>query len=129
MSKNYLKEWYNTGTVGDGEEVVTSQMPDSFRQMRASTPEPVPKDCPPDSNAEVGIEVEIEKEAEPEVDQEPPVEIKNLKDVYIKTGVFFDALHQYRDAVGRGDEAMQTEYIKERLKSLSVEIMRLVDGI
>ena len=134
MSKNkdYLKEWYDTGRVGDGEEVVASRMPDSFQQMRATTPEPNSQECPPDPTSQDTSqkpEVEVEIEVKPGEEKEPSPEIKALQDVYIKTGVLFDTLHQYRDAIERGDEAMQTEFVKERLKNLSVELMRLMDAI
>lgn len=124
--KIMLKEWYETGEVGDGEEVVTSNMPDSFQQMRNQRDEPQ------------SLEIELEKKA-PEDEQykkdkehtnEPEtLEGKAVKDVYIKMGVFYDTLNSYREGFERGDEPMQMEFLKERLKNISVEVMRLVDGI
>lgn len=128
--KDLLKEWYDTARVGDREEVMVSRMPDAFQQMRTAVPE-----CPPTPPQEPPVQTEPEKSVEVEIqvdkeqDQHVPMEVRSLQDVYVKTGVFLDTVHQYRDAVQRGDEAMQTEFIKERLKNLSIEIMRLVDGI
>ena len=129
--KDLLKEWYDTGKVGDGEEVVISNMPDSFQKMRTQVGEPEgpPVEGPIEIPSKQGVEVELEIEKKDREYPEVTMEVKSLNDVYVKTGVFFDTLHSYREALERGDEPMQTEFIKEKLKGLSVDIMRLVDGI
>lgn len=121
--KELLNEWYETGSVEDGEEVVVSRMPDSFQQMRAS--HETPSDDSKDKDVEIEVEVQ-NKDSEPE---EESIEQKNFREVTVKVSLLFDTLRSYDEAINRGDEPMQTEFIKEKLKNLSVEVMRLIDGI
>ncbi len=121
--EDYLKEWYDTGKIDDNEQVVVSNMPDEFQTMRAnSAPE---QDVDDQQDIELSVEIEKETEEQPEETNET----KALQDVFVKTGLFYDSLLKFHEALNRGDEPMQLDFLKERIKSMSVELMRLVDGI
>lgn len=111
-----LKEWYDTGNVYDNENVIVSHMPNDFQQRRAV--------AAPPGNIGMGVEVEVQ-----DTPKEVTVENENLKDIFLKMKLFSDTLTSYDEALTRGDEPIQTEFIKEKVKSLSVDLMRLADGI
>ena len=124
--KDLLIEWYDTAQVGDGETVVSSNMPDEFQQKRIEV-EPV--NSVDLEGGEFEVEVGIKKEPEEVEKPADTIEMNNLRDVYVKASLFFDTLRSYDEALKRGDEPMQTDFIKEKLKNLAVEVMRLTDGI
>lgn len=92
--KDLLKEWYDTGQVGNGEEVVVSRMPDDFRGRRNQNPNPCPEENPVVNHE---LELEIKRaEDDPENQEENPsgktITKAQLRDLMLKIVELVDGI-------------------------------------
>lgn len=121
--KNLLEDWYNTSQLGDGESVVSSNMPADFQQRREIV-EPQQASDFEGNNFEV--EVQVEKE---DGEKECPHKEDKGRDFLIKAGAMFDTARSLENALNQGAGANGIDHLKARLRNLANELIGMIDGV